>query len=178
MVKFKALAAGMVALGALAASPAAAEGLQFGIYGPDGGLIIDRHGARIVDVHGPGNPGYDPRPVHYGRWLMPQQIRRILRRQGYQDIEIAGRRGRIYVAYATNRIWERLRLVVSARNGRILDAVVVSRPGRGHWDDRPGGGMGRHWDGYDDDDLDGRDRADRGRSPDQGGGGRPGRYRG
>lgn len=174
MVKFKALAAGLVALGALAASPAAADGLRFGFYGPHGGIVIDEHGARIVDVHGPDRR-YGPDRAHYGpRWLRPAEVRRILRRQGYEDVEIAERRGRIYVAYATNRIWERLRLVVSARNGRVLDAVVVSRPGRRHWDGPPGRGHG--W--WDDEDEFERDRAERGPGPDEHRGGRPGRQRG
>lgn len=135
MAKFKALAAGLIALGALAATPAAADGLRFGFYGPNGGVVIDTHGSRSY--------GYYGAPARYGYYgLRPHQVRRILRRRGFHAIDVAGRRGPVYVARATNRRGHRVRVLVSARTGRIVDVDVIRYAKRRH-DGRRGPGR-RH----------------------------------
>jgi hypothetical protein len=71
-----------------------------------------------------GEPRYGSRdwdrPARYERTLTPQQVRRILRSRGYEDIRFVDRRGDIYRARA-ERNGRDFRLVVNAFNGRILD---------------------------------------------------------
>lgn len=71
--------------------------------------------------------------------LSPRQVRRILRRSGYQDIHRPNYQPRrnAYVVRAENRRGRDVRVVVSAFNGRILD---VDRLGRGRGDHRRGRG--------------------------------------
>lgn len=132
MTRFKSLAAGLIALGAMAATPAAADGLQFGFHSPNGSLVIDAHGSR-----GYGPYGHYGRPAHYGYYgLRPHQVRRILRRRGFHQIDVVGRRGPVYVARATGRRGHRVRVLVSARTGRIVDVDVI-RYAKRYRHDRP-----------------------------------------
>jgi hypothetical protein len=110
------VAAGLIALSALAfAAPASASGvtLHFGLTGThyvyhDGGGYDWNHGRRH-DRH------------DYGT-LTPREVRAVLRDKGYRQIQYLDRRGRIYEVRATDYRGHRVGLVVSARNGAILNA--------------------------------------------------------
>ena len=52
--------------------------------------------------------------------LTPNQVRRILRQRGYRHMRFTDRRGRIYRLRALSPRGYPVRLVVSARNARIL----------------------------------------------------------
>ncbi len=52
--------------------------------------------------------------------LTANQVRRILRHKGFNRIRFTDRSGRIYRLYARTRHGQRVRLVVSARNARII----------------------------------------------------------
>ena len=101
-------AAGVLALGALAAAPANA--------GTDVSISIEF-----------GRPTYASYYHHYT--LSPQQVRRILRHEGFRQIRYVDRRGSIYRAYAENRRGRDVRVTVSARTGQILDVERLRRHG-------------------------------------------------
>jgi hypothetical protein len=115
MFSKKAIAAGVVALGALAASaPASAGSLTFSVeVGHPTAVHDDRHGS-----------GYGWNGHHGGQHytLSAQEVRRILRHRGYRDISYLDRRGTIYQVHARDYRGRRVGLVVSARNGAILTA--------------------------------------------------------
>lgn len=105
----KTLAAGILAIAALAATaPANAQSfsLEFNAGGPRYGY---EDGQRWSDRGS------------YRRTLSPQQVRRILRDQGFRQINYVDRRGSIYQVEATNPRGRRVGLVVSARSGAILN---------------------------------------------------------
>jgi hypothetical protein len=111
MIAKKTIAAAIIALGALAAVPANAGGVtvQFGYGHPGYGWGSPGHG---------WDRGHDwERPRH--REFSPQEIRRILRGDGYRQIRYVDRRGSVYQAVASKNGRD-FYLVVSARNGRIL----------------------------------------------------------
>ena len=66
-----------------------------------------------------GHPTYASYYHHHT--LSPQQVRRILRDQGFRQIDYVDRRGSIYQVEATNPRGRRVGLVVSARSGQILN---------------------------------------------------------
>lgn len=117
----KTIAAAILALGALtAAAPANAGGVtvQFG-----GGYYGDHH----------GRPGW-----HQGRpdWhhdhrdrVTQRDVRRILYRNGFDDIRWIDRQGRVFVARAEDRRGRDVRVVVSARSGAIIDVDRIGRRG-------------------------------------------------
>lgn len=105
----KTLAAGILALATLATTaPANAQSfsLEFNAGGPRYGY---EDGQRWRDRGS------------YRRTLSPQQVRRILRDQGFRQINYVDRRGSIYQVEATNPRGRRVGLVVSARSGAILN---------------------------------------------------------
>jgi len=53
--------------------------------------------------------------------LAPRQIRQILRDRGYRSIQYLDRKGRVYEVRATDPRGFRVGLVVSARDGAILN---------------------------------------------------------
>ncbi len=112
MFSKKTIAAGIVALGALAASaPANAGSLSFSV-----------EVGRPIAVHD-DHRGYgwgDHRGHH--KALSAKEVRRILRHRGYRDISYLDRRGSIYQVRARDYRGRRVGLVVSARNGAILTA--------------------------------------------------------
>jgi hypothetical protein len=101
------LAAGLVALAALAAAPANATGLTVTIGD------LPRHAAGWH--HAGWNPGWY-------RALSPHEVRRILRDRGFREIRYLDRRGTIYQVHAVDYRHKHVGLVVSARNGAILTA--------------------------------------------------------
>ena len=122
----KTIAAGLVAMTAISVVPANAaslsfdfgrSGVEFGFTGNNDRGEWDRGGR-----HG----GWDN---HRGRhdFLSSRDVRRILRGQGYRDIEYLDRQGAVYQAHAT-RDGRRYGLVVSARDGDILNRYRI----RGH----------------------------------------------
>jgi hypothetical protein len=114
MILKSTLAAGLIALSALAAAPANAGGVSIHI-GVTGGHYAYHDGY-----------GYDWKRHHrrdrheYGT-LTPREVRQVLRDKGYRQIRYVDRRGRIYEVRATNHRGHRVGLVVSARSGAILN---------------------------------------------------------
>ena len=102
------LAAGIVALGALgAAAPANADtnvSVEFRI----------------------GQPTY---VSYYHHTLSPQQVRRILRDEGFRHIRYVDRRGTVYRARAENRRGRDVLVTVSARTGHIINVERLGRHG-------------------------------------------------
>jgi len=117
MTILKTIAAGLVAVTALTAVPASAGGLsiEFGTAG------YDQRGWDRDGRHG----GWEHRRDRHD-FLSTQQVRRILRSQGYRDIEYLDRQGAIYQAQAS-RDGRRYGLVVSARDGDILNRYRLRR---------------------------------------------------
>lgn len=124
------------ALGAAAAVPAQADSLRFG---------NDNFSVRLhVDDGHRGHRGrhhLDRRHRDYR--LPPRQVRRIVRRHGFHDISRPDYRPRrnVYVVRAENRRGRDVRVIVNARNGRIIDVDRLHRKGRHHGrhDGRHGG---------------------------------------
>lgn len=108
----KTIAAGVIAVaGLVAAIPAQAGGVSvhIGIGAP---------------AYGHYYGGYPDHRWGHGGWertLSPQQVRRILRDKGFRQIQYLDRRGTIYQVRAVNHRGHRVALVVSARNGAILN---------------------------------------------------------
>lgn len=124
----KTLAAGIVALTALAATaPARAESFSFGIYGENGGVTF-----RSGNYYQPAqNWNYRPRDYNrrdYARYRMtPRQIRRSLRHRGFDHIRFTDTRGRIYRARATGYRGKRVALTIRSRDARILEIHRIRR---------------------------------------------------
>lgn len=99
----KTLAAGVIALSTLAAVPASATdvAVKIGYNGPGWSHHV-----------GPGHQWQRAR-------LSPNDIRHMLRRDGYRDIRFFDRRGAVYQVRASKRGSDFF-LVVNARNGQIL----------------------------------------------------------
>ncbi len=103
------LAAGAIALGALAASAPAQAGSNVSISFAF---------------------GYPTYAYDYGyHTLSPQQVRRILRDEGFREIRYVDRRGSIYRARAENRRGRDVLVTVSARTGHILNVDRLARHG-------------------------------------------------
>ena len=115
MFSKKTIAAGIVALGALAASaPAHADSLRFSVE--VGGPVVVR------DDHRGYGYGWDDHRGGHHKTLSASEVRRVLRHRGYRDIIYLDRRGSIYQVRARDYRGRRVGLVVSARNGAILTA--------------------------------------------------------
>lgn len=111
------IAAGIIAIGTLAgaAAPASAGGgvgvsVEFGSHGHGG---YDR---------GWGNH-------HRDYTLSPNDVRRILRYQGFHEVRYVDRQGSIYRALAENYRGRGVFVTVSARSGRILGVSPLRRRG-------------------------------------------------
>ena len=112
----KTFAAGIVALGALAATaPASAHGISFS---------IEVGGPTAVHDYRPAHDhrSYDEDRDRHRHTLSPKEVRRILRNRGYRDISYVDRRGKVYQVHARDYRGRRVGLVVSARSGAILTA--------------------------------------------------------
>jgi hypothetical protein len=110
MVAKKTIAAVIIAFAGLAgAMPAGAQGVSFD-FGAGAPQFRSEDGYRWSDRRG----GFD-------RVLSPREVRRILRNQGYRNIDTVDRRGSIYQVRATTERGRRVGLVVSARSGAILN---------------------------------------------------------
>jgi hypothetical protein len=120
MFSKKTIAAGIVALGALAASaPANADSLRFSVE--VGRPIVVHDDQRGYGSHDHRGYGWDDHRSHQ-KALSASEVRRILRHRGYRDISYLDRRGSIYQVRARDYRGRRVGLVVSARNGAILTA--------------------------------------------------------
>ncbi|MGH6762413.1 MAG: PepSY domain-containing protein [Phyllobacterium sp.] len=90
----------------------------------DGGWDNGRHGDRHYRDH----------RGHRSEIVSPRRVSSMLRHRGYRVGDIDLRRGRYYVK-ARNHRGHRVKIVVDARSGRILD---VDRAGRDRRDRRDG----------------------------------------
>lgn len=115
------MALSVLIVAATTAIPAQANGFSFGIYGTHGGIEINKKGARFV----PPNHRYQ-QPRH--RMMKPRRIKRKLYRYGYSEFSRVRRIDDRYKLKATNPWGERVRLVVSAWNGRVLRERRIRRP--------------------------------------------------
>ncbi len=126
----KTLVAGVVALTALAAgAPAQAGSLTFGIYGEHGGVTF-RSGDdyRPVPVHDWRDWRRYDRRWDYGYYRMtPRQVRRSLRRRGFDHIRFIDNRGRIYRATARSPRGGRVVLTIRSRDAEIVDLRRIRR---------------------------------------------------
>ena len=123
----KHIAAGLVSLAMLAAAaPASAGGLSISIgVGPGHAYV-------------PALEQVDHRHRHeYRHTLSPREIRRILRREGFRNIEFLDRQGRTYTAYAETYRGRPVIVRVSARSGEVISVSRIGRGGRGGHHDRP-----------------------------------------
>jgi hypothetical protein len=81
-----------------------------------------------------GHPGYGKHyrggDRHY-RTLSPQEVRRILRAQGFREIRYVDRQGSVYQARAENRRGRDVLVTVSARSGAVIDVQRLRGRGRG-----------------------------------------------
>ena len=127
----KTIAAGLFSLAALGASAEAAT-LSTTFGGADAQASLEV--MRPTPVHdyryGYGYDrddyryGYDYRPGrHYV--LSPHEVRQILQRRGYRQINYLDRSGSVYRASATDFRGRRVGLVVSARSGAIITAYRI-----------------------------------------------------
>ena len=117
----KTLAASVIALTALATtSPAQAESLSFGIHGPNGGVTF--HSGDHFQPAGHWNDRRrNDRRWDYAHYRMtPRQVRRSLRRRGFDHIRFTDTQGRTYQARATGPRGRRVALTVRSRDARIL----------------------------------------------------------
>ena len=115
MMAKKTVAAGLVALAtSVAAAPASADSFsfRFGVGEAQAGY---HDGGSQWRYHRRDNDRF------YGT-LTPREVRQVLRDNGFRQIRYLDRRGRVYEARATNRHGQRVGLVISARNGAILNA--------------------------------------------------------
>lgn len=85
--------------------------------------------------HRNGRKGYrggwqGERRGHWGR-MGPREIRRSLRHRGFHRIRIVDARGPVYIVKARGWRDQGVRLVVDARNGRILKRRPLGQ--RRHW---------------------------------------------
>jgi hypothetical protein len=114
----KTIAAGIVALAALAAAPASAAGLSLSFGDGAVRATITEAGWR------PHGHGWDRGRWHddWHRTLTPHDVRRVLRDRGFREIRYLDRRGAIYQVHAVDYRHKHVGLVVSARNGAILTA--------------------------------------------------------
>ena len=119
----KTLAAGVVALTALATTASAqAESFSLGIHGQNGGVTF-RSGDSYRPAHDWNNRRWDY--AHYR--MTPRQIRQSLRRRGFHDIQFTDTRGGIYQARATGPRGGRVALTIRSRDARILEIHRLRR---------------------------------------------------
>ena len=98
------LAAGVIALGTLVGSVPAQAGSNVSV---------------TIEL---GQPGYGK--YHSGKHdyrLTPREVRRILRANGFRDIQYVDRKGSVYQARAENRRGRDVLVTVSARTGQVID---------------------------------------------------------
>lgn len=126
----KTIAAGLFAIGALAATaPANAAGLSVVIDSSYATVGIER-----VDHRG-------------GYALSPREVRRILRYEGYRQIQFLDRGGRVYTARAEDYRGRDVIVRVSARSGNIISVRRLGGGGGGHGGGH-GDGHGGGWEGH------------------------------
>lgn len=100
---------------------------------------------RISDFEGPGPGPYAAMPppevappprYGYGPTLLPpQEVYTVLREAGFSPLGIPRQRGFVYVISVIDRGGDDGRLVIDARNGRIIRFVPAYRMGAGFNDD-------------------------------------------
>jgi hypothetical protein len=88
---------------------------------------------------GYGPQGYGPRPSEYGAPLLPPtEVYAVLRENGFSPLGVPRLRGLFYSVAALDRRGDDGRLVIDARDGRIVRFVPADRFG----------GLGGYGDGY------------------------------
>jgi hypothetical protein len=95
------------------------------------------------DVQGPAVPPYAGPPpdapvTRYGPTLMPPlEVYTVVRENGFSPLGIPHQRGYVYVIAVIDRAGEDGRLIIDARNGRILRFMPAYRMGRSDGEDYP-----------------------------------------
>ncbi|WP_430511104.1 hypothetical protein [Pannonibacter phragmitetus] len=92
-------------------------------------------GAPTVHIDGRGGDwGWHRDRGRHGRdWgrrdarLSPRDIHRSLRHRGFENIDVRGARGPVYVVFATGRRGMPVKLTVNAYNGNIIDRERLGR---------------------------------------------------
>jgi hypothetical protein len=130
------LSAGLV----FSAATANAQGLApYQVGGPPGTRVSDVGGpyATVMPPEAP-MPGYGPRyyePSYEPALLPPRDVYAILRDNGFSPLGIPRQRGLFYVIGVIDRGGEDGRLVIDARNGRIIRFMPAYRMGDNRNDD-------------------------------------------
>lgn len=91
----------------------------------------------------PAPEGYPPPEVYAPPMLPPREVYAILRANGFQPLGVPRQRGVLYTISAINPDGEDGRLVIDARDGRILRFVPAYAMGR-EFDEEVGPGYGPH----------------------------------
>lgn len=105
--------------------------------------IGSAHYQAVSDVQGPALPPYAGLPpdapvTRYGPALMPPlEVYTVVRENGFSPLGIPHQRGYLYVIAVIDRAGEDGRLVIDARNGRILRFTPAYRMGGYDGEDYP-----------------------------------------
>jgi len=87
-------------------------------------------------AYGPPAAAYDPPPGYGPALLPPQEVYAVLRDNGFSPLGAPYQRGFTYVIAVMDRGGEDGRLVIDARNGRIIRFTPAFRWGNGYYEDR------------------------------------------
>ena len=118
-----ALAAGFIAISAIAASaPAQAHSTNLGVHGAGGGISIQLADHRHRYDRGSWRRGHGHR-AHLPAW----KVRRQLRHRGFYRMRFVDSRAPVYKLRATGPRGHRVFLVVSSRTGRIIERHRIRR---------------------------------------------------
>ncbi|NBN79719.1 hypothetical protein GWI72_15685 [Microvirga tunisiensis] len=139
MIKSSLLALAIAVTSIASVSPAQSGARLVVEYGSEGSYYQVQDGwyGQYPDPRWSGQPlpGWGPRGGHYDGprpdWgyerLSPREVRRVLRHQGYSDIDVQDARGRTYVVIATGQRGALVRLVVDAFTGDVLQRERLYR---------------------------------------------------
>ncbi len=129
----KKAAGGLLALSVLVfAAPADASGrsVDLGEAGVKSMSGLERGRSRRDEIEWSRRVQYDGglyrQPDRRAAMLSPPEVRRILRANGFRQIQYLDRRGRIYQVQATDSRGQRVGLVVSARSGAVLTSYRLN----------------------------------------------------
>jgi len=129
----KKAAGGLLALSVLVfATPADAAGrsVDRGEAGDKSMSVLERGRNRRDEIEWSRRVQYDGglyrRPDRRDAMLSPPEVRRILRANGFRQIQYLDRRGRIYQVQATDQRGQRVGLVVSDRSGTVLTSYRLN----------------------------------------------------
>lgn len=119
MISKKAIAASIIALGTLVAVPANAAGVsvQFGFGGPGS------YGGGYGSQWGGNGPQWGDHGWRHAK-LSTQEVRRLLRHQGYRNIRFVDRGGSTY-GLTASRHGRDYFVLVSARSGQVVQRYRI-----------------------------------------------------